>query len=734
MALPLYAGRYQLEERLGQGGMGVVYRATDRRTGGIVAVKVITSTLATDPEYLERLRREARITASLTSPRVVRVIDLDEHNGAPFLVLEYVGGPTLDELLAEQGTFAMDEAVTICLEVARALEAAHARGIVHRDLKPDNIKLVDGQVKVLDFGIARAEAESGVTLTGTYLGTPYYSAPERIGGRCDIRSDIYAVGAILFELLTGTPPFDGPTPVAILMQHTTAPVPELPAEVPRPVRVLVSRCLAKSPADRYQTPAELVTALTAVLRAAPESAGSTSASRTTPRAPERPESTASGSGERPSLSPTIPARGVHAEPASPESTPGVAGVAGSSPTMRDATAAIPAGPGAEPPEDERRKGRASWRSRHRVVWVTAGAALVLLVAVAVAAGLLRQNGEATPSEPPPPPVYAARAEAARVVTLAGSGAAGVVDGPGLDARFVSPVGVAVDGGGTLYVVDEGRIRRVSPAGEVVTLAGSDEAGFADGPVASARFSSPKGIAVDGAGTLYIADRDNHRIRVLSRDGVVRTLAGTGLPGLADGPGDGAQFNEPYDVAVDAAGTVYVADALNNRIRRISPQGVVTTLAGGGESGDHADGPGALARFSFPSGLTVDAVGTVYVADTYNARIRAVSAGGNVRTVAGSGEDGTADGPAALAEFSDPSAVAVDGSGNLYVLDESNRIRLISPGGEVRTLAGSGEHGFTDAPATEARFDMPEGIAATVDGTVYVADTGNRRIRTVPASP
>jgi eukaryotic-like serine/threonine-protein kinase len=205
MTLPLYAGRYQLDELLGLGGMGVVYRAIDRRTGGTVAVKVFTPALAADPEYLERLRREARITASLTSPRVVRVIDLDEHDGAPFLLLEYVAGPTLHEVVARHSRLPVHEAVTICREVALALEAAHARGIVHRDLKPENIKLVDGQVKVLDFGVARAESERGVTLTGIYLGTPHYSAPGRIAGRNDIRSDIYAVGAILFELLAGTP-------------------------------------------------------------------------------------------------------------------------------------------------------------------------------------------------------------------------------------------------------------------------------------------------------------------------------------------------------------------------------------------------------------------------------------------------------------------------------------------------------------------------------------------------
>ena len=152
------SGRYQLSEEIGVGGMGAVYRATDLRTGGTVAVKVPHLALARDPAYRDRLRREAQLAASLTSPRVVRVIDFDAHGGVPFLVMEYVAGETLADLLARRGRPAVREALTVALELTRALESAHACGILHQDLKPQNIKLVDGQVKVLDFGIARAVA------------------------------------------------------------------------------------------------------------------------------------------------------------------------------------------------------------------------------------------------------------------------------------------------------------------------------------------------------------------------------------------------------------------------------------------------------------------------------------------------------------------------------------------------------------------------------------------------
>jgi serine/threonine-protein kinase len=258
----ILANRYLLAEAIGAGGMGAVYRATDLRTGGPVAVKLLHPALAQGPAYVQRLRREAELAASLTSPRVVRVIDVDTDASMPFLVMEFVPGPTLGELVRESGRLTPDEALRIAIEVARALAAAQAAGIVHRDLKPDNIKLADGQVKVLDFGIARLALADGPTITGEYLGTPEYSAPELLEGRGDIRSDIYALGVILFRLIEGDLPFTGPTPFAVLQQHVAAPIPAMQLAPPQ-LALVVRRCLEKRPEDRYQTPEELIAALQA---------------------------------------------------------------------------------------------------------------------------------------------------------------------------------------------------------------------------------------------------------------------------------------------------------------------------------------------------------------------------------------------------------------------------------------------------------------------------------------
>src|SRR5215203_6088890 len=237
----ILADRYLLGPVLSSGGTGTVYRATDLRTGGPVAVKLPHPTLMSDPVHRERLRREALLAASLTSPRVVRVLDLGEHGGTPFLVLEYVNGETLQDRLQRQGRLSLSEALGITLEVARALEAANALGIVHRDLKPQNIILTEGQVKVLDFGIAHAEGLAELTVTGSFVGTPHYCAPEQAAGGGDVRSDIYSLGVILFALIEGHVPFNGPTPLAVLHQHATVPAP-VPANLPPAVHTLLSRC------------------------------------------------------------------------------------------------------------------------------------------------------------------------------------------------------------------------------------------------------------------------------------------------------------------------------------------------------------------------------------------------------------------------------------------------------------------------------------------------------------
>ena len=211
-----------------------------------------------------------------------------------------------------------------------------------------------------------------------------------------------------------------------------------------------------------------------------------------------------------------------------------------------------------------------------------------------------------------------------VTTLAGSGTAGFADATGSAAQFRSPFGVAVDSSGTVYVGDNGnhRIRKITPAGVVTTLAGSGVAGFADGTGTVAQFDYPAAVSVDSLGTVYVADRRNNRIRKITPAGVVTTLAGSGTYGFTDGTGSAAQFYHPASVAVDSSDTVYVADLSNQRIRKITPAGVVTTLAGSGVAG-FADGTGGAAQFNYPFSMAVDSSGTVYVSDNNNQRIRKI---------------------------------------------------------------------------------------------------------------
>lgn len=228
--------------------------------------------------------------------------------------------------------------------------------------------------------------------------------------------------------------------------------------------------------------------------------------------------------------------------------------------------------------------------------------------------------------------------------------------------------------GKVYVADTNNHRiRLLESGKVTTFAGG-AAGFADGPAASAQFKSPSGVAVDGAGKLYIADSADHRVRVID-NGLVSTLAGTGVAGLTDGPAASAQFNGPSDVAVDATNKVYVADRANHCIRLIE-NGQVKTLAGTTVAG-FADGLAASAQFNYPTGIAVDASGRVYVADQSNHAVRVIE-NGKVTTI-GTGAAGFADGPASSAAFNQPTSVAVDGDGYLYVADYGNhRIRVIDP--------------------------------------------------------
>ena len=323
-----------------------------------------------------------------------------------------------------------------------------------------------------------------------------------------------------------------------------------------------------------------------------------------------------------------------------------------------------------------------------------------------------------------------------ITTVAGGGMQLGDSGPATSAQVYGPTGVAVDPAGNLYMADtfDNRIRKVSN-GVITTVVGNGTPGFSGdgGPATSAQLTGPLGVAVDSAGNLYIADSGNYRIRKVS-NGVITTVAGSGGPGYPligdNGPAVRAQLN-PFGIAVDSGGNVYIADVGNNRMRKVS-NGVITTVAGNGTSGSGDDnGPATSAQLDGPWGVAVDAAGNLFIADVGNNRIREVS-NGVITTVAGTGAQGFSgdDGPATSVQLNAPTGVAVDLAGNLYIADRNNnRIRKVS-GGVMTTVAGNGTLGFSgdNGPATGAQLNYPRGVAVDSAGDVYMADVGNNRIR------
>ncbi len=318
----------------------------------------------------------------------------------------------------------------------------------------------------------------------------------------------------------------------------------------------------------------------------------------------------------------------------------------------------------------------------------------------------------------------------QVTTLAGSTVSGSAEGTGAAAGFNAPQALAVNSSGSVYVADANnhRIRKITPDGVMTTFAGSEIQGWADGTGAAARFTWPDGVAVDGGGNVYVAD--GTAIRKITPEGVVRTLAGGGANGgSADGTGANAFFSGPAGLVVDAGGNVYVADYYNNMIRKVTPEGVVTTLAGSTTPGSF-DGIGAAASFQGPSAVELDAAGNLYVTDYDSCLIRKITPDGAVTTLAGS-TCGFADGTGAAARFDRPYGLAIDASGYLYVADEgNNRIRRITPDGVVTTLAGSGVQGSTDGIGNAAQFSAPTDVAVDAEGNLYVS-SGNSIRKIVP---
>ncbi|MFB9863610.1 gluconolactonase [Rufibacter immobilis] len=306
--------------------------------------------------------------------------------------------------------------------------------------------------------------------------------------------------------------------------------------------------------------------------------------------------------------------------------------------------------------------------------------------------------------------------------------AGNVNGTGTAARLRNPEGVAFDAAGNIIFADRGNhsIKKVTPDGVVTTIAGNGSSGAIDGPVDVARFNGPWKVAVDHLGNIIVADATHHRIRKITPDGVVSTVAG-GTSGYVNAKGTAARFNGPIAVATDLQGNIFVADNNNHAVRKIAPDGTVTTLAGNGAG--FGDGVWPNAKLRNPSGVFVDPQGNVLVADRGNHRIRKITQDGVVSTIAGSGVKGVTDGVGLTARFSDPYGVSIDSRGYMYVADlTSHNIRQISPTGDVTTIAGKGILGFANGPGSEAMFNQPTDAISDGKGNVYVADLSNHVLR------
>ena len=250
------SGRYRLDAQVGTGGMSTVYRAFDATLERRVAIKLMHRDIAADSDQLERFRREARAVAQLSHPHIVGVIDAGEEDGRPYIVFEYVEGETLKDRIRRLGRLPVDEAIAYAIEISRALGAAHARGIVHRDVKPQNV-LVDeeGSAKVTDFGIARSMDDSGLTAEGRVLGTTDYVSPEQaLGHDVNGQSDIYSLGVVLYEMLTGDVPFHGENQVSVAMKHVREDLPDVSKrrpEVSAGLAAILDRMTAKDLRKRY---------------------------------------------------------------------------------------------------------------------------------------------------------------------------------------------------------------------------------------------------------------------------------------------------------------------------------------------------------------------------------------------------------------------------------------------------------------------------------------------------
>jgi len=719
---------YEIGAELGRGRFGVVFGATHRRLGRPAAIKAMALTPEAGADEAQRFLTEARILSEIDHPHIVRIFDYHETDELCLIVMERMEAT----LRREAGRLAMppDVVSAVGIAVGSAIATAHDHRVLHRDIKPDNLLVArDGTVKVADFGIAKIIEET-VLSANTLIGTPIYMAPEQLTGeRLGAGTDVYALGVVLYELFAGRSPIPRDIPMAQLFDPARlSAVPPLDrvARVPGPVAAVVARAMRPALADRHPTARSFAIDLA---RAGALAFGPGWLSSCPVRVLVEDDIRRASETPRPLTTPLAPpTEPVHAVPPAPPAAP--APVPPAPPVQ-----SVPSVPPAQsvPPVQSVPAIRPADRSE----------------AMDGPTELPRSGGSGgsgpgrSPDYPLPPltPGLPPSATYPPFTPVAGSAA---------DLDF--PAALALSPSGALLVArpTRNRVDVVMPNGQIGVLAGTGRAGRSGdgGPAWRADLDNPSGICVDRLGVVYIADTFAGRIRRIGPDGVITSLGTPTSRGSDPGPrrarGIGPLLR-PRGVAVAPDGTVYVADTDNHRIVRLSAAGGASVIAGTGIAGFFGDGGPALdAELNRPHALALEPSGALLIADTGNRRVRRIlpARGGRgladddreIVTVVGAAYGPpVAAGPGRGAVIGRPHALVVDPAGFVFIADpDTHRVWMLSPDGSLTTAVGTGRPGAggDGRLGTEAELDRPHGLALVGDGTLFIADLGNHRLRIV----
>lgn len=685
---------YEVGEELGRGAFGVVLAARHRHLRREVAVKELPIAFSSDPEVRSRFVTEARTLASLDHPHIVPIYDYVEHEGLCLLVMERLTGGSVGQR-AWQGLITRPQACAIVLATCAGLQYAHDHGVLHRDIKPENLILSgEGVVKVTDFGVAKVlgGAASFATRTGLIVGTPAYIAPEQVqGGELGPATDVYATATVLYELLAGRLPYpaDGVDAATLLYRHVhedAQPLVHVARDVPPMIGEVVDHGLARDFADRYPTPEEFGIALAE----AATSAWGAEWPKQTGVPIRQADSILAPTEERSRAAPTV--------------------VSGrSSPAEKDTAPESP--PGSLPWRLPEHAGPSARPARRRVI-VMGSIAAVLVAGITI--WFVTRNRSSSHHGLALPMSCAPSASARPVV-------------------FNAPAAVLTDPTCDLFVSELGGniIRRVARNGAVTVIAGTGEqSSLGDaGRATAATLNQPAGLALDRYGNLYVAEFYGNRIRKISPGGTITTLAGTGRQGSTGdgGPAVEATLNGPIGVLVDDAGDVYVGEHGGNRVRKITPDGIIATAAGTGQQGSTGDGgPATRATLNGPERVVLGARGELYIGEWDGNRVRKITPDGIITTVAGTGsQDSTGDGGLATnATLNHPTGLAIDNGGNLFVAEGfGNRVRKVTPDGIISTVVGTGHRGDAGdgGPATAATLNGPTGLTFDPAGNLFITE-------------